>query len=579
MSKALVVVEQGMENAEIAMSGLMGSLMEVVESWVLLLQPNRVTMAVLFGFFVCHLVSKLREAFGGRFRAAADASLAAPDTWSLTAKQKMALSGRNPEANIDRELEEPFDIRTIRRDHPIYAMALDRGWRTWPPIARARTVLDHDAVRSMPRRSDERTWQQITRLTAMLFEIYTRDEVARMTPELRAETEWPHLFWETQDVYYTPGDPLELVVHARGSEDYIYHLRLRAPGPRSELEQENEAARRQVFVSCTCPDFARWGTPCKHGVACAYQLLMIFNRSRQGIIFPPSALPVTGRFWFPEAAARDHWDTWRAQARLRARALEDNARMVADQLIAFGQEVADGEEDSAQELLAHADRAGSAGRAAAEGSSAAPSGAEPGQGGAVLYVEDLGSVNALLDAKSAQAECLRMIRDCSSVSTIDFTAFTIDRADVVDALRDAASLGAQARVLVDRKNTLNGNVRDQLRLLGELALPTTRVQVRVLAGGSLRPEYTAVGRHYATDFTGHMHCKFVRVDTEVLIGSCNWTTASRANHECCVKVTLTTRTPAVDFFDSMWEQAAVLTQADVDAAARSGSASSSSGRR
>jgi len=122
-------------------------------------------------------------------------------------------------------------------------------------------------------------------------------------------------------------------------------------------------------------------------------------------------------------------------------------------------------------------------------------------------------------------------------------------------------------------------VRDQTRLMGELALPLTRVQVRIMAGGPLREEYAAIGRRYATDFVGNMHCKFVRVDHELLAGSCNWTTASRANHEACLKVILTTRTQMEAFFEKMWVQAEPLTRADVDAAVAARGSSSSSSRR
>ena len=127
--------------------------------------------------------------------------------------------------------------------------------------------------------------------------------------------------------------------------------------------------------------------------------------------------------------------------------------------------------------------------------------------------------HSFLHAKSAQAECVRMLTDCLSTSCINFAAFTIDRQDIIRALKEAASLGAQVRVLVDKKNTLRTKVRDQCRLMGELCLPTTRLEVRVLEGHSLRGEYAAAGRHYPSNFIGRMHCKFVRVDRELLMGS------------------------------------------------------------
>ena len=136
----------------------------------------------------------------------------------------MALSGRNPEANIDSQEPELFNINKLRRPHPIYARAIDNRWRTWPPIPLGPTVLEYRNVRSFARRPDEKTWHQIVRLTEMPFEIFTEDEVAGMSPDQREELMWPHLFWDTTDVHYMPGTALDFVVHVRGSEENIYRV-------------------------------------------------------------------------------------------------------------------------------------------------------------------------------------------------------------------------------------------------------------------------------------------------------------------------------------------------------------------
>ena len=161
---------------------------------------------------------------------------------------------------------------------------------------------------------------------------------------------------------------------------------------------------------------------------------------------------------------------------------------------------------------------------------------------------------------------------------MDIAAFTIDRQSIIQACRDAACLGAKVRMLVDRKNAICGSVRDQPKLRGELASRATKVQVRVLEGGSLQKEYQAVGRRYTTDYKGSMRCKFVRVDQELLLGSCNWTTASRANFEARVKITLRDDGRMERFFNAMWDQATVLTPEDIEAAIKYASSSSSSRR-
>eukprot|EP00969_Alexandrium_andersonii_P004958 215222-Alexandrium_andersonii.AAC.1 len=69
--------------------------------------------------------------------------------------------------------------------------------------------------------------------------------------------------------------------------------------------------------------------------------------------------------------------------------------------------------------------------------------------------------------------------------------------------------------------------RDQKVRLGELH--EAGVEVVLLQGREYSPEYRAVGR----DFRGlaHAHAKMLCADDCAIIGSCNWTTASRANHE------------------------------------------------
>ena len=173
LSFALVVVEQRFEDTEAAVGSLFDGILEVIEDWVLLLKPNRVTFLVLGCFLVWHACQRLRAEWRGPGLAAAGVSLVAPVSWSLSAKARMALSGRNPEANIDSQEPELFNINKLRRPHPIYARAIDNRWRTWPPIPLGPTVLEYRNVRSFARRPDEKTWRQIVRLTEMPFEIFT----------------------------------------------------------------------------------------------------------------------------------------------------------------------------------------------------------------------------------------------------------------------------------------------------------------------------------------------------------------------------------------------------------------------
>jgi len=183
-----------------------------------------------------------------------------------------------------------------------------------------------------------------------------------------------------------------------------------------------------------------------------------------------------------------------------------------------------------------------------------------------LLSDDMGLVQGLLAGPEAQGEAARMLRDAHSRSTIDMTAYSFDRRDMMLGLLAASNLGAEVRVLVDQQMTMTGKTTDQLRMVNELALPINRVRVRKLVGRSLADEYRKVGRSYKRDYLGQLHAKYLRVDNEALVGSCNWTTASRGNYEMVVKLNLNEdgRTKFKEFFEELWERGTEFTSADVD---------------
>ena len=77
--------------------------------------------------------------------------------------------------------------------------------------------------------------------------------------------------------------------------------------------------------------------------------------------------------------------------------------------------------------------------------------------------------------------------------------------------------------------------KEQLPRLKELE--AHGVPVTVVKGGSYAAEYAAVGRHPAGG-AGLQHSKAVASEKAAIVGSCNWTTASRANHELGIKIVL-----------------------------------------
>ena len=113
-------------------------------------------------------------------------------------------------------------------------------------------------------------------------------------------------------------------------------------------------------------------------------------------------------------------------------------------------------------------------------------------------------------------------------------AFTFDRQDMVDALKEAVTRRCEVIVVADRNYTLTGKTRDQLQRLQELE--SNGAVVRLAQGGKAKEEYAAVGRSWSG--TGILHAKFLHTERETIIGSCNWTTSSRANVEMGLHVML-----------------------------------------
>ena len=90
------------------------------------------------------------------------------------------------------------------------------------------------------------------------------------------------------------------------------------------------------------------------------------------------------------------------------------------------------------------------------------------------------------------------------------------------------------------------------------------VRVRLAKGQKLTPVYHDAGRDSAKlgGLMGSLHAKSVMIGRHVVIGSTNWTEASRANQECSVhlKLDLPTHQQVRTFFDRMWDNAEVVTQ-------------------
>ena len=161
-------------------------------------------------------------------------------------------------------------------------------------------------------------------------------------------------------------------------------------------------------------------------------------------------------------------------------------------------------------------------------------------------------------------------------------AYTFDREDVASALVAARSRGLPVRVVADRRQTLTG-AAEQRR--GLQALPARGVQVRLLSGYPLTPEYLAAGRAGMGGLRGIVHAKGLLLEyppgarqgaAAMLLGSSNWTPSSRGTHELGNVISWSQSSPqtkeASDYFAGLWENAEPMDQAASSAAQRSKSA-------
>ena len=106
-------------------------------------------------------------------------------------------------------------------------------------------------------------------------------------------------------------------------------------------------------------------------------------------------------------------------------------------------------------------------------------------------------------------------------------AFGFDRRDVAEQLVAASDRGCSVWVGVDRRSALSGTPKEGLQVAQ--FLEQNGVDVKCIDGVNMHSEYLAVNR--AGSGLGIHHCKVLLADRNLLFGSTNWTTATRANHE------------------------------------------------
>jgi phosphatidylserine/phosphatidylglycerophosphate/cardiolipin synthase-like enzyme len=123
----------------------------------------------------------------------------------------------------------------------------------------------------------------------------------------------------------------------------------------------------------------------------------------------------------------------------------------------------------------------------------------------------------------------------------------------------ACKQGADIQVLLDEEQTLKGKAVDTPARVQQML--SAGIEVRTVLGVSIMEAYREVGRSVASHIKGAQHSKTVLVDEVLLVGSCNWTTASRSNFETGALIHLAPEEieAAHGLFNSRWEQATVTT--------------------
>jgi phosphatidylserine/phosphatidylglycerophosphate/cardiolipin synthase-like enzyme len=164
-------------------------------------------------------------------------------------------------------------------------------------------------------------------------------------------------------------------------------------------------------------------------------------------------------------------------------------------------------------------------------------------------------------------------------SKVRISAFTYDRGDITELLKLAVVSGASVQILLDEGQVLGGQTRDAPQQALEML--AAGIEVRTLTGRTAAEVYREVGRSVAGHIKGIQHSKTVLVDDYMLVGSCNWTTSSRANFETGVFLKLNAQQAgdAYELFQSRWDQASMVAAEKLRGAADKRVVRSSSVRR
>ena len=133
-----------------------------------------------------------------------------------------------------------------------------------------------------------------------------------------------------------------------------------------------------------------------------------------------------------------------------------------------------------------------------------------------------------------------LVKQLQSGSTVHFRAYSLDQPQVIESLVDACGKGIRVSILADGTQA-GGRTKNQMQVLKQLQ--NAGAKVSVVKGRSVRGAYESDNRgaNIGGGLKGLHHAKSVLLGTRdgtqyLIIGSCNFTTSSKANWESGVLV-------------------------------------------
>ena len=147
-----------------------------------------------------------------------------------------------------------------------------------------------------------------------------------------------------------------------------------------------------------------------------------------------------------------------------------------------------------------------------------------------------GELMALMSSKEAHKMACFLAGKALARSGIVLLTYTYNLPELTEALIGATDRGVGIEIIADRRETISGPTRDQLQELQRMR--ASGIAVKLASGIGITEAYAAVGKPGKFG-TGILHTKVFRMDQYAIIGSANWTVSSKSNVEMSALVRLT----------------------------------------